>query len=66
MGPQFGQLSTEISEISQINKTHLNKQNGSFLTISEQFWAKKYQFFEFSRHNEKKRTYGTAIWPTFG
>ena len=44
MGPQFGQLSTEISEITQINKTHLSKQNGSFLTISDQFWAKYINF----------------------
>ena len=55
MGPQFGQLSTEISEITQIDKTHLNKQNGSFLTISEEFWAKKYQFLSFRAITKKEK-----------
>ena len=55
MGPQFGQLSTEISEITQIDKTHLNKQNGSFLTISEEFWAKKYQFLSFRATSKKQK-----------
>ena len=50
-------------EISQIHKTHLNKQSGSFLANLEQFWAKKYQFLSFRRITNKKKE---LLGPQFG